>query len=972
MKTKRILMVFFVLISFYDLKAQTSNCYEIKQTVSLTGYVNTQSYPVAMFDTICNLVKKVDQIDNNNTQFKIFSYDLYPIMAYVNPMDGLEYQVSQIKEELKNMTEVAAVFKLFDLGTLKYDFFLKLPNTGKFQNINELQVAGIESSISGTMNFASNTHFFMIFSEILGFQQFKKYIDDIDNGTLAIAQFEDNGFEKMVSNVYDTKLTRTGIKSEASSGKIRVIDYNGYKYDNTSYANLILGTENSFQSLDFLYIISGKENTSIINEIKATFDESKAKIKIWLHLDFNLVSNPPPSTEYVSWLKTENNLTTDEASALVNSLYQEKNEQWTKNDLEEDPEEYDPEEDDNLDNDPVAMVAPSSGDCGGSFQWGKNCILPNVEGFVGSVFGLSYIEPKFMLLHAKFMAAAIAGFIDGLLGTIETVYTASAGIWETLKNSTIAKGIALSVISLPFGIAYAVVNWEAMSKELSKTVNYAKKFLKGAWETVKSVYETTKTFLQNASWSSLKNVANAIKEALDGWIGSEFGGSYSNFLGYSTGLIAFEVLAAYFTAGLATGAKAGSMTFKFIDIIKKFNDPTGLKNLLLNILNSANSSVAKAKKFACKVLKLRCFVKDTPVLMANNPFKVPVGAYALAAAPFIAAPIQNVQLLDYAVTNETVNSDYGQVCSSDTYMGLFNKDIYTSDQQRERDRFELNNEDWNEVVFEEIEGSSVAKLALHKAWIEKNGYELNAVVPLYLPEQGISGPFKITSIKHILPQKKPVDDYLSDDYSYRPVTALISHTSDQVLNITFDNVETIGVTSLHPIYSVTADDWRLAGELEVGEKVLAYQGEATVTKKEKKSGSEAVYNLEIKDLHNFLVGDVGVVVHNNYKWILDLIDFPFEQVKLKMKHAPDFGFSSNQNTANVNNFIKHLEGFVSDNKGKKYLTKVNYHGQHKDAMVVLDEVSRLMVVTKGDGEFITAYKMSVEQVTQLLNDKFIW
>jgi hypothetical protein len=250
--------------------------------------------------------------------------------------------------------------------------------------------------------------------------------------------------------------------------------------------------------------------------------------------------------------------------------------------------------------------------------------------------------------------------------------------------------------------------------------------------------------------------------------------------------------------------------------------------------------------------------------MANNPFKVPVGAYALAATPFIAVPIQNVQLLDYAVANETANSGRRFVCSSDTYMGLFDKEIYTSDQQRERDQFELNNEDWNEVVFEEIEGLSVAKLALHNAWIEKNRYELNAVVPLDLPEQGISGLFKITSIRHMLPQKKPVNDDPSDDYSYRPVTALISHTSDQVLNITFDNNEIIGVTSQHPIYSVTAGDWRLAGELEVGEKVLTYQREATVTNTEKKAGSEVVYNLEIKDLHNFLVGDGGVVVHNNY------------------------------------------------------------------------------------------------------------
>lgn len=44
----------------------------------------------------------------------------------------------------------------------------------------------------------------------------------------------------------------------------------------------------------------------------------------------------------------------------------------------------------------------------------------------------------------------------------------------------------------------------------------------------------------------------------------------------------------------------------------------------------------------------------------------------------------------------------------------------------------------------------------------------------------------------------------------------------------------------------------------------AYHGDVTVTSNEKKVGSDLVYNLEVKDLHNFLVGDVGIVVHNSY------------------------------------------------------------------------------------------------------------
>lgn len=78
----------------------------------------------------------------------------------------------------------------------------------------------------------------------------------------------------------------------------------------------------------------------------------------------------------------------------------------------------------------------------------------------------------------------------------------------------------------------------------------------------------------------------------------------------------------------------------------------------------------------------------------------------------------------------------------------------------------------------------------------------------------------------------------------------------------FTNAPSLGITATHPIYSTTYHDWRLAGELEVGERVLTYKGEATVSSTEKRAGSETVYNLEVKDLHNFLVGDEGVVVHN--------------------------------------------------------------------------------------------------------------
>lgn len=334
-------------------------------------------------------------------------------------------------------------------------------------------------------------------------------------------------------------------------------------------------------------------------------------------------------------------------------------------------------------------------------------------------------------------------------------------------------------------------------------------------------------------------------------------------------------------------------------------------------------------------MKLFCLVISVFrhfILFASNTIGNSGKAYAMAAMmPFAMVPIDDVPLLSYALANKTVNTSHNMTASNseDVSMAWMNastersrsdglytsadqkqiddqmvanagsdwgdtkslqnagaetnwisastiakKDPYTSDEQRLRDQYQINEKDWYSVGFEEVNGTSSCQLALHQDWITQHGYAVDGIVHMNLPEQGISGPFRITSIKHIIPQKKPESDP-GDGYEWKPVTGLFTHHSDQVLHITFDSdghqYETIGVTAPHPIFSTTHNDWRLAGEIEVGEQVLTYYGEATVTKKEKKTGSEVVYNLEVKDLHKFLVGENGVVVHNNcIDWISKL------------------------------------------------------------------------------------------------------
>lgn len=190
------------------------------------------------------------------------------------------------------------------------------------------------------------------------------------------------------------------------------------------------------------------------------------------------------------------------------------------------------------------------------------------------------------------------------------------------------------------------------------------------------------------------------------------------------------------------------------------------------------------------------------------------------------------------------------------------KDPYTSDEQRVRDTYQLNDKDWYSVTFEQVEAQSKCQLALHQDWIKEKGYQLNDTVHMNLLEQGISGPFHITDIKHILPQKVPDED-IADGYAYRPVTGLFTHVSDKVLMVHFESGDSLGITENHPVYSASAGGWKHAFELEKDEVVLSYFGQSKVSKITKLQGTHHVYNLEVKDLHNFLVGSDGVVVHNS-------------------------------------------------------------------------------------------------------------
>jgi hypothetical protein len=128
------------------------------------------------------------------------------------------------------------------------------------------------------------------------------------------------------------------------------------------------------------------------------------------------------------------------------------------------------------------------------------------------------------------------------------------------------------------------------------------------------------------------------------------------------------------------------------------------------------------------------------------------------------------------------------------------------------------------------------------------------------------------------------------------VTATFAHGSAQVLDLVFEPMDawaagsrilassdtrqafqstaghdssgsslTLGVTAAHPFWSMTRDEFVPAGEMELGEQVVALEGQLwRLTSITSRAGPESVYNFEVASEHVYYVGSDGLLVHNLY------------------------------------------------------------------------------------------------------------
>ena len=89
-------------------------------------------------------------------------------------------------------------------------------------------------------------------------------------------------------------------------------------------------------------------------------------------------------------------------------------------------------------------------------------------------------------------------------------------------------------------------------------------------------------------------------------------------------------------------------------------------------------------------------------------------------------------------------------------------------------------------------------------------------------------------------------------------------TTTELILITIPG-DTIQCTPTHPFWSVTRNTWILSGELTIDDVLLDIHGnEIHIHRIQHVYLKQPlpIYNIEVAELHNFFVGETGILVHN--------------------------------------------------------------------------------------------------------------
>ncbi len=280
----------------------------------------------------------------------------------------------------------------------------------------------------------------------------------------------------------------------------------GFYYYRDSVAVEMNTGESIVDNLTHAYIITDSDNTAQdLNAAESNFNTTTQKIIIWMHF----WKSPSGSIDTV-YVKFNDNLTDQEAEDLVNYYFYETMKNWV------------PEEVLNPESVPVAVREGINsgesrlGNCSLSWKWGYNCLLPEVNDWY----------PGF-----RFQAGMAIGLLDGLLGTIQTIYeggkkavNTGAGWWERAVSYT--KEV----------VSYGIRN-RSMLKMFKKVGADTAEKLKESWDAIVNLYKTVKEFINTVA-SNFKPIVKGLWEGIVEWLGGAIDGEAGP--GYDVGVLAFD------------------------------------------------------------------------------------------------------------------------------------------------------------------------------------------------------------------------------------------------------------------------------------------------------------------------------------------------------------------------------------------------------------------------------------------------
>jgi hypothetical protein len=163
------------------------------------------------------------------------------------------------------------------------------------------------------------------------------------------------------------------------------------------------------------------------------------------------------------------------------------------------------------------------------------------------------------------------------------------------------------------------------------------------------------------------------------------------------------------------------------------------------------------------------------------------------------------------------------------------------------------------ITVERSDGGIVdAEIIRPRSWILANGVCAGRLLPLNLPELGVSGLAMVTSIDDCPPIADGEGSVVTARFVTREVHIL---ASVDVLGAD-GTVETITGTTIHPVWSVDRQEWVPLGELIEGETLQGLDGLAVILSVTLSRVAESVYNIEVHGEHVYQVGELGLLVHN--------------------------------------------------------------------------------------------------------------